>query len=469
MHTLEKNGMDSDKGFARLSFRETPKIVVKPPGPASRKLLEKQSLLETAAVSYPKSVPIAFEEGRGATLKDVDGNVYLDFFGGAGVLNVGHCNPEVVNAARQQMGKLTHSLDFPTTVRLEIEEELLSLLPKGLKKKAKMFFVAPTGSDAIESAMKLAKYNTHRIGMISFEGGYHGMTSGAVTLTANKKFKKNFMPMIPEVHFVPYAYCYRCVFGREYPNCGIECAAYLEHVLKDPESGIVDPAAIVLEAVQGEGGSIPAPNEFVTEVRRISKEHAIPLIDDEIQAGISRTGKMWACEHSGITPDIMTISKGIGGGLPLSLVVFDKKLDTWEKGAHVGTFRGHVVAMAAGAATLRFIRKHELWDHADRLGRETFLPRLNEVKDDSKYIGDVRGKGLMIGIEFVKDKESKDPWPEMVRQVQKLCYEKGLITEVGGHYSNVIRFLPPLIITKQIAEAALDIFTDATNEAEATI
>lgn len=213
MNTLEKNEMGSDKEFARLSFRETPKIVVKPPGPGSRKLLEKQDLLETAAVSYPKSVPIAFEEGRGATLKDVDGNVYIDFFGGAGVLNVGHCNPEVVNAARQQMGKLTHSLDFPTTVRLEFEEELLSLLPKGLKKKAKMFFVAPTGSDAIESAMKLAKYNTHRIGMISFEGGYHGMTSGAVSLTANKKFKKNFMPMIPEVHFVPYAYCYRCAFG----------------------------------------------------------------------------------------------------------------------------------------------------------------------------------------------------------------------------------------------------------------
>jgi diaminobutyrate-2-oxoglutarate transaminase len=459
----------SDKEFAQLSYDEAPRIVVKPPGPISRRLRERQDLLETAAVSYPKSLPIAIEEGKGATLRDVDGNVYLDFFGGAGVLNIGHCNPDVVSAARQQMGKLTHSLDFPTTVRMELEEELLFLLPNGFQKKVKIFFVAPTGSDAIEAAMKLAKYNTHRVGMISFEGGYHGMTAGAVTLTANKKFKKNFMPMIPEVHFVPYAYCYRCAFGREYSDCGVKCAEYLEHVLDDPESGIVDPAAIVLEAVQGEGGSIPAPDEFVKEVRRISKEHSIPLIDDEIQAGIARTGKMWACEHSGITPDIMTISKGIGGGLPLSIVVFDKRLDTWEKAAHVGTFRGHVVAMAAGVATLKFIKKNKLWDHADRLGRETFLPRLNEIKNQNKYIGDVRGKGLMIGIEFVKDKRSRKPWPEMVRQVQKSCYEKGLITEVGGHYSNVIRFLPPLVITRQIAETAIDIFADATKEAETKI
>jgi len=458
----------SEKEFEDLHFPEAPKIVVKPPGPKSREMRRIQDRLESAAVSYPKAVPIAFEEGRGATLKDVDGNIYIDFFGGAGVLNVGHCNPEVVEVAKQQMEKLTHCLDFPTPVRLELVEEILSLLPGALKDNAKIFFGAPTGSDAVESAIKLAKFNTKRVGILSFEGEYHGMTAGALTLTANKRFKKDFMPMIPEVHFVPYAYCYRCVFGKEYPDCDLECARYLEHVLEDPKSGVVDPAAIIIEAVQGEGGSIPAPEKFIVEVRRIANEYSIPLIVDEIQAGMCRTGKMWACEHSGITPDIITISKGIGGGLPLSAVAFDKKLDTWEKGAHIGTFRGHVVAMAAAVATLRFIKKHKLWDHVARLGEEVFLPRLEELKEGSKYIGDVRGKGMMIGIEFVKDKKSKKPWPEIVREVQEACYQKGLITEVGGHYSNVIRFLSPLVLTKELAETGVEIFAEAVKEVEAT-
>lgn len=458
----------SDKKFEDLHFSEAPRIVVKPPGPKSRNICLRQEISETAAVSYPKAIPLAFEEGRGATLKDVDGNIYIDFLAGAGTLNVGHCNPEVVQAARQQMEKLTHCLDFPTPVRTELTKEILSLLPERLKNNAKIFFVAPTGADAVESAIKLARFNTRRVGIISFEGAYHGMTAGALALTANKEFKKNFIPMIPEVCFVPYAYCYRCVFGKEYPDCDLECAKYLEHVLEDPNSGVVDPAAIILEAVQGEGGSIPAPDKFIMEVRRIACEHSMPLIVDEIQAGVCRTGKMWACEHSGITPDIMTISKGIGGGLPLSVVVFDKRLDNWEKGAHVGTFRGHVVAMAAAVATLRFIKKHKLWDHAAKLGREIFLPRLKELKEENKYIGDVRGKGMMIGVEFVKDKKSKKPWPEMVREVQKVSYEKGLITEVGGHYQNVMRFLPPLVLTKELAETGIDIFAEAAKEVEAT-
>jgi len=293
------------------------------------------------------------------------------------------------------------------------------------------------------------------------------MTAGAVTLTANKSFKKSLMPMLPEVHFVPYAYCYRCAFGKEYPECDLECAKYLEHILEDPGSGVVDPAAIIIEAVQGEGGSVPAPDEYIKEVRRISSEYSVPLIIDEIQAGMCRTGKMWACQHSGVTPDIMTISKGIGGGLPLSVVVFDKKLDTWGKGAHVGTFRGNVVALAAAVAALRFIKKHELWDHAARLGEEVFLPRLKELEDESRFIGDARGKGLMIGIEFVKDKKSKKPWPEFVEEVQKACYQKGLIIETGGHFSNVIRFLPPIVLTKELAEAGIDVFAESVKEVEA--
>ncbi|MFX1481935.1 MAG: aspartate aminotransferase family protein [Promethearchaeota archaeon] len=457
-----------DDELKSLHLANSASIIEKPPGPKSRELLQKQNDIESAAVSYPKAIPVAFAEGKGATLKDVDGNVYIDFFAGAGVVNVGHCNPEVVEAVREQMGKLTHNLDFPTPVRMELVDEILSVLPAKLRDIAKLLFVAPTGSDAVESAMKLAKFNTGRIGMISFEGAYHGMTAGAITLTANKSLKQDLIPMIPEVHFVPYAYCYRCPFGQEYPICSLECAKYLEHVLRDPKSGVVDPAAIIIEPVQGEGGSLPAPDEYLREVRRISAENSILLIVDEIQAGMARTGKMWACQHSGIKPDIMTISKGIGGGLPLSVLVFDKELDTWEKGAHVGTFRGNVVAVAAGVATLQFMKRHKLWDHAARLGNEVFLPRLEELQDESRFIGDTRGKGLMLGVEFVKDKESKEPWTEFAKDVRRACYQRGLICEIGGHFSNVVRFMPPLVITKELAEAGLEIFTEAVREVENT-
>jgi diaminobutyrate-2-oxoglutarate transaminase len=456
----------SDDKFRDLQLSDSPLIIEKPPGPRSRELLQKQDRTESAAVSYPKAIPVAFEEGKGATLRDVDGNIYIDFFAGAGVLNTGHCNPEIVEAARAQMSKLTHNLDFPTPIRAELVDELLSVLPTKLRDTAKLLFVAPTGSDAVESAMKLAKFNTGRIGMISFEGAYHGMTAGAITLTANKSLKENLMPMLPEVHFLPYAYCYRCPFGKEDSDCGLECARYLEHVLEDPKSGVVDPAAIIIEAVQGEGGSLPAPDDFLREVRRLSGEYCIPLIVDEIQAGMSRTGKMWACQHSGITPDIMTISKGIGGGLPLSVLVFDEELDVWEKGAHVGTFRGNVVAVAAGVAALRFIKKHKLWRYAARLGEDVFLPRLREIQDESKFIGDTRGMGLMLGAEFVMDKKTKKPWSEFAKDIRKACYQRGLIVEIGGHFSNVVRFMPPLVITKELAEAGLEIFADAVREVE---
>jgi len=452
--------------FSDLHLSNSARIIEDPPGPRSREMLQKQETIESAAVSYPKAIPVAFAEGKGATLKDVDGNIYIDFFAGAGVVNVGHCNPEVVEAAREQMGKLTHILDFPTPIRMELVDELLTLLPTKLRDIAKILIVAPTGSDTVESAMKLVKFNTGRIGMISFEGAYHGMTAGAITLTANKSLKQDLMPMIPEVHFVPYAYCYRCAFGKEYPECGIECARYLEHVLEDPKSGVVDPAAIIIEAVQGEAGSLPAPNEFLKEVRRISNEYEVPLIVDEIQAGMARTGKMWACQHSGIHPDIMTISKGIGGGLPLSVLVFDERLDTWEKGAHVGTFRGNVVALAAGVATLRFIKKHKLWKYAARLGEELFLPWLKDMEDECKFIGDARGKGLMLGVEFVKSKDTKTPWTEFAKEVRTACFKRGLIVEIGGHFSNVVRFMPPLVLTQEIAEAGLEIFEDAVKQVE---
>ena len=450
--------------LSELSFEVAPKMIVEPPGPKSKKLLDKQNKLEGGAVSYPKGAPVAFAQAFGATIKDVDGNVFIDFFGGAGVLNVGHCNPKVVEAVKKQLELLTHSLDFPTQSRIDIVEQMMLIAPNNLKNSSKIIFGGPTGSDAVESSIKLAKLNTHRQNIIAFEGSYHGMTTGALACCSGKKFKENFLPLSPEVHCAPYAYCYRCVFGLEYPNCGLKCADFLEHILTDPHSGVVDPAAIIIEPVQGEGGSIAPPLEFMRRVRQLSDDFSIPLIDDEIQAGLGRTGKMWSCEHSGITPDIMTISKGIGGGLPLSAIMYNKKLDIWKPGAHIGTFRGNVLAMAAGNAALRFMKDYDLPKHSAELG--VLMLRKMKESEERRFVGDVRGSGMMIGIEFVKNKKTKEPWPDMAKDVRFECYRHGVLVELGGHYNNVIRFLPPLVLTRELADKGIDIVYDVIKSLE---
>jgi len=464
-HCIGGDGMR----FSELHLADAPKIVATPPGPRSREALAAQEEFESSVVSYPKAIPVAFEEGKGATLRDFDGNVYIDFFGGAGVLAVGHSNPEVLEAVSKQERLLIHALDFPTKPKLELIKKLCEVAPGELRGNAKVFFGGPTGSDAVEAAVKLAKVVTGRRGLLAFEGAYHGMTSGALSLSSGKKFKEKYTPLLPEVHFAPYAYCYRCVFGREYPGCGLECAHYVEHLLDDPHSGIVDPAAIIVEAVQGEGGSIPPPGEYITELRRIASAYAIPLIIDEIQAGLGRTGKMFACEHSNTTPDIMTISKAIGGiGFALSACMCRKEFDKWSSGGHIGTFRGQCVSMAAGLAALNFIERNDLPKHAAELGKR-MLKQLQELEEESKHIGDARGRGLMIGIEFVRDKKTKKPADDIAREVRKRCYMKGLIIEMGGHYDNVARFLPPLVLTEELADRGIAIFGEAVKETEKTV
>jgi len=455
--------------FEELSYPDAPKIVTAVPGPKSREALAIQQRFESNVVSYSKAIPVAFEEGRGATIKDMDGNVFIDFFGGAGVLNVGHCNPDVLEAVRAQETKLTHALDFPTRPKLDLIQKLVAIAPGGMRDHSKVFFGGPTGSDAVEAAVKLAKFNTKRIGVLAFEGAYHGMTSGALAFSSGKKFKENFLPLLPEVHFAPYAYCYRCPFGKDDgspDDCCMQCVEHVRRIFEDPHSGVVTPAAMLVEAIQGEGGSIVPPDRYLAELRKVADEFAVPLIVDEIQAGLGRTGKMFACEHSGTTPDLMTLSKGLGGiGYPLSACVCREEYDTWPPGSHIGTFRGQAVAMAAGFAAINFMEKHQLPDHAMTLGKR-ILKRLEELKEGSRYIGDVRGRGLMIGIEFVRDKTTKKPAEDAAREVRRRCYSKGLIVELGGHYNNVVRFLPPLVLTEGLADRGLDVFADSVREQE---
>jgi len=344
--------------FEELSYSDAPLIRTTPPGPLSQEFLDFQLSNEGAAVSYPRGMPMALRRARGATVEDVDGNLYIDFFGGAGVLNVGHGNPAVLDAARAQMEELTHTLDIPSPVRKVMVEQLRQILPAEL---SRVFFGGPTGSDAVEAAVKLAKYNTGLYPMIAFEGAYHGMTAGALSLGSGTAFKGDFLPLIPEVHFAPYAYCYRCQFGMDAGNCDLECGRYLEHMIEDSHSGVGEPAAILVEAIQGEGGSIVPDERFLPKIRQICDDYGILMIADEIQAGFCRTGRMFAIEHTGTVPDIMTMSKALGGvGFPISCIAYKEKLDTWPAGKHIGTFRGNLVAFAGGAAAIGFMLENEL-------------------------------------------------------------------------------------------------------------
>lgn len=449
--------------FRKLSFPVAPVIKIVPPGPESKQYLDYQVLSESSAVSYPKGLPMAIRRAKGATVEDVDGNIYIDFFGGAGVMNVGHSNPQVIKAASEQITELTHALDVPNPARRLLVESLLTLLPSSLNK---LFFGGPTGSDAVEAAVKLAKYNNKRHPMIAFEGAYHGMTSGALSLSSGLAFKEDFLPLLSEVHFIPYAYCYRCAFGKKSDSCDLDCARYLEHILEDPHSGVGMPSAVVVEAIQGEGGTIVPPKDFIFKVRETCSKYDVLMIVDEIQAGFCRTGKFFAFEHSSIIPDIVTMSKALGGvGFPISCVAYKDELDIWPPGKHIGTFRGNAVAYAAGHAALQFMIENRLAEHTYQLGGK-MLECLKEIEKDSQIVGEARGKGLMFGIEIVHDKASKDPAPELAQKIRTLCHRRGLLVEIGGHYNNVVRFLPPLIITDDLANKGIEIFADAVRESE---
>ena len=451
--------------FEEFNFAEAPRINGDLPGNRSLQILKQQRKIEGSALSYPIGLPIVIDEGRGVTVKDVDGNVFIDLFAGAGVVALGHCNPIILEAVRKQQNKITHTLDFPTEIRLELIEIIRKIMPGQLQDNVKVQFGGPTGSDAVESAIKLVKWITKRHALIAFEGGYHGMTATACSLTSGKFWKENYIPMIPEVHFIPYAYCYRCPLGRTRDSCKLDCATFYEHALEDPHSGVVHPAASIIEPIQGEGGSIVPPDEYLKKIEEISRFFDVPIIFDEIQAGFCRTGEFFSFQHSKASPDIITMSKALGGGFPLSAIAYREDLDIWKKAAHIGTFRGNVTAMAAGVASIQFFIENEINKHVKEIG--TFmLKKLKTLELNSNIVGEVRGKGLMIGVEFVKDKETKIPSAEYAAEVRKEGFLRGILIEIGGHYNNVARFLPPLIITKELAGIGVEIFKVAVQKVE---
>ncbi|MGP4080837.1 aspartate aminotransferase family protein [Pseudalkalibacillus sp. R45] len=435
---------------------------------SNRFLLAQQERRESNARSYPRRIPIAIEEAEGIFVTDVEGKRYYDCLAGAGTLALGHNHPIVIEAMEQVIRdkRPLHTLDLTTPVKEEFVNEIFSSLPDPLKDRAKIQFCGPTGGDAIEAALKLVKTATGRSSILTFHGGYHGSTHGTMAISGNLGPKERVQGLMPDVHFLPYPYTYRCPFGFKGEEGHEISSQYIENLLDDPESGILPPAAMILEVVQGEGGSVPAPIEWLQEMRRITKERGIPLIIDEIQTGIGRTGKFFAFEHAGIVPDVVVLSKAIGGSLPLSVVIYEESLDQWGPGAHIGTFRGNQMAMAAGTATLQYIKENNLSEHADRMG-DKLQAELKNLQIDYKEIGDVRGRGLMLGVEMVASEKTQasngsyPAAPELASNIQRACFDRGLILEVGGRHGAVVRILPPLIITEQQVDEVAAIFKDA--------
>ncbi|MCO1576749.1 diaminobutyrate--2-oxoglutarate transaminase family protein [Crossiella sp. SN42] len=446
-------------GLTDLHLATAPLVRGELPGPRSADLLARQRQRESNARTYPRRLPIAPVEGHGSFVRDADGNVFLDFLAGAGVLSLGHNHPELVAAMTEQAGRLTHGLDFPTPAKDEFLTAQLSMLPPGLRERMKTHFCGPTGANAVEAAIKLCKTATGRAQVVSFQGGYHGCSHAAMALTGDVAQKAPVPGGMPEVHFFPYSYCSRCPLGLSPVTCETNCAGYLERALLDHNGGIPRPAAVLLELVQGEGGVVPATPEFVHRVRALTRELDVPLVVDEVQTGCGRTGTWFAFEQYGIEPDVIIASKALSGvGAPVSLIIYDRRLDVWQPGAHTGTFRGNQLAFAAGTAAVRIVRRDDVLGNVRARGRQ-LAARLSEL-DGHPWVREVRGRGLMWGVELA-DPVTGRPASAEAAAAQAMALREGLIIELGGRADAVVRLLPPLNVTAEVIDIAADILLGA--------
>jgi diaminobutyrate-2-oxoglutarate transaminase len=449
--------------FASPPF-DRPSVSTPLPGPASARLLDRQDQRESNARTYPRRLPIAIRRGAGSYVEDVDGNVFIDFLTGAGVLALGHSHPEVVAAVQEQLPLLAHALDFPTEVKDEFVSVQLSLLPEAMRERTKIQFCGPTGANAVDAALKLCKTATGRSEIVTFQGAFHGSSHSAMSITGLVSQKERVANTMAGVHFFPYPYEMRSPLGGDRETLGARCLEYFERSLKDPLGGITKPAAVILEVLQGEGGVVPAPTDFVQGVRRVTRELEIPLIVDEIQSGCGRTGTWFAFEQHGIVPDVVVASKAIGGiGMPIAVIFYDSSLDVWAPGAHTGTFRGNQLAFVAGTAAAHVIERDGVLENVREQGAYA-LEVIDGFARNHEIVGDVRGRGLMLGIELV-DPSTGEADGEAAKRAQRAAFERGLIVELGGRDDAVIRLLPPLNVTRQTLDQALEILDAALDEA----
>ncbi len=445
-----------------MSDSHAPHLHTPVPGPQARSVVDRSQC--TVTPSLPHAYPLAVRRAWGMVVEDVDGNRFLDCAAGIAVCSTGHCHPQVVQAIQEQAARLLHicGADFYDPMYVEMSERLSQLAPPG--HTPKKVFLGNSGAEAVEAALKLARYHTGRSQILAFFGAFHGRTMGAASLTASKSlYHKDFRPLLPGITHVPYAYCYRCTFNLVYPGCDLACVDYIEDTLFARSIAPEEVAAIFVEPVQGEGGYIVPPPGWLSKLRVLCDEYGILLVDDEVQSGIGRTGKMFAIEHWDVAPDVICSAKALASGLPLSAMIARDAVMSWQPGAHGSTFGGNPVCCAAAQATLDVIEEEGLLENASRIGQR-MLNYLRELAQASRLIGDVRGLGLMIGVELVKDKETKERAKEEAKQVMLACFQRGLMILPCG--PNSIRFSPPLIITEAQADTALEIFAGALAEVE---
>jgi len=420
------------------------------PGPRAQAIIDRDA--NVISPSYTRCYPLVADRGEGAIVQDVDGNRFLDFNAGIAVVAAGHCHPRIVEAIQRQAARLIHmsGTDFYYDEMVTLAEKLARIAPGDVSRRVSF---CNSGAEAVEGAIKLARWSTKRDKIIAFFGSFHGRTLGALSLTARKAVQRaGFGPLLPGVVHAPYPDCYRCPFGQQEETCAVECVKHIENVLLQTISPAQETAAIVVESVQGEGGYVVPPRKFFDELSRVAQQNGILLVCDEVQSGMGRTGKMWASEHFDVVPDIFAVAKGIASGMPLGATVARADLMTWPPGAHASTFGGNPVSCAAALATIALLEEG-LVENAARMGRH-LRDRMLDWPARFPNVGQVRGLGLMIGIEMVRDRTTRERAPEIRDRVVNRAFERGLL--VLGAGDNSLRLCPPLVITRDQCDFAVD-------------
>ena len=435
-----------------------PKLKTALPGPNAKRVLAGDDRF--ISPSYTRSYPLVAKSGRGVVVTDVDGNEFFDFSAGIAVTSTGHCHPEVVAAIQKQAGELIHmsGTDFYYENMVQLAERLSNIAPMPGPHK---IYYGNSGAEAIESALKLARYHTKRKNVIAFFGAFHGRTMGALSLTASKpQQKRRFAPLVPGVTHVRYPDVYRgCSGGAQDAEAfAVGCARFIEEKLFKTTLAPEEVAAIFVEPVQGEGGYVIAPTPFMQELRRICDKHGILLVVDEVQSGVGRTGKWWAVEHSGVQPDIVCMAKGIASGMPLGVMMSRADIMDWVPGSHASTFGGNPVCIAAALATLDVIEKEGLLENSAEVGNH-ILKRVADWPTKYRIVGDVRGRGLMVGVEIVKDKKTKEYAADLRDRIVQRAFEQGILFLGCG--PSTVRISPPLVVTKDEADAAIDVLEES--------
>ena len=460
IHRFEtpKSGILKTNRKTKVSLKK----VTAAPGPKAKEWVKRDKAV-LSPYNRPYYYPFVVEKGKGCIIEDVDGNEYIDFNSGLGAMNVGHCHPEVVKAIADQAGRLLHYsyTDFYYRYAVQLGEKLNEITPGNFPKKV---FLSGSGAESIEAFVKVARWHTKRPLFLGYTGAFHGRSMGALSFTASSIVQKaRYFPTMPGVFHVPYAYCYRCPYKQTYPECNYWCVDFIDDWVLKKYVPPQEVAASLIEPIQGEGGYIVPPPDYHKRLKKLYDKYGILYAVDEVQCGMARTGKWWAIEHFGVVPDIVCSSKALGGGISLGATIGRSEIYDWEAGSHCTTLGGTPVACESALATIRVIEKEKLRENATKMG-EYAMKRLREMQSESKIIGDVRGKGLMIGVEIVEDKKTKKPAGDWAHEIIDRAWHKGVVAIGAGSCS--FRVAPPLIINRELMDAGLDALWEATKEVE---